>query len=211
MNNKKCVIVADDHSIVRRGIHLLFSRIDSSFDVIEADTFPRTIELLKTRQPDLVVLDINLPGGNSSKMMAEIMSISPHCKVLVFTSYEEDVYAEAFLRAGALGYVNKLSPENDIEDAIKTTLEGKTYVSPQFQSKLKDRTSKKGINPLNHLSKRELEVGRLLAAGDGNLLIMEQLNLKPSTISTYKQRIFQKLKVNNIAELISTFNKYDVD
>lgn len=211
MNNKKCVIVADDHSIVRRGINLLFSRIDNGFDIVEADSFPRTIELLKTKHPELIVLDINLPGGNSSKMMAEIMAISPHCKVLVFTSYDEDVYAEAFLRAGALGYVNKLSPEEDIEDAIKTTLDGKTYVSPQFQSKLKDCTSKKGINPLNQLSKRELEVGRLLAAGDGNLLIMEQLNLKPSTISTYKQRIFQKLKVNNIAELISTFNKYDVD
>jgi DNA-binding NarL/FixJ family response regulator len=209
MDTKK-IIIADDHSIVRRGVVMLLKRLGIKQEVVETSTFEGVLEICKHVDPELIVLDINLPGGNSSKMISDILEHRPHSKILVFTSYEEDVYAEAFLQLGALGYVNKLSSEEDIEAAIQTTLASKTYISDAFAQKLKERRPGQSTNLIKSLSERELEIGRLMAEGKGNLDITQKLGLKASTISTYKQRIFFKLNVGNIADLIAVFKKYDV-
>ncbi len=211
MSSTKRIIIADDHSIVRRGVVMLLNRLNINNNIIESSTFDEVLKICDNEEPELIILDINLPGGNSSKMISDILVRQPHCKILVFTSYEEDVYAEAFLQLGALGYVNKLSSEDDIETAIQTTLTNKTFISKAFAQKLKERRPGKSTNPIKSLSERELEIGRLLAKGKGNLDITQELGLKASTISTYKQRMFFKLNVSNIADLIAIFKKYDVE
>jgi two-component system response regulator FimZ (fimbrial Z protein) len=204
------VLITDDHSVVRRGARLLLQRLEMPLEIFEAETFDAALEVCRNTPIDFIVLDINLPGGNRSDMVREIVQILPKVRVLVFTSYDEEVYAEPFLRAGALGYINKLSSEDEILHAIETTIRGKLFISDDMQRRIKEKGRKKTINPLGMLSRRELEVGRLLASGKGNLEIKNETGLQPSTISTYKKRIFRKLSVDNIAEMFEVFQKFDV-
>ncbi|TVQ76872.1 MAG: DNA-binding response regulator [Flavobacteriales bacterium] len=208
---KKHVVVTDDHSIVRRGAMLLLNKLDKNLQIHEAEDFDSTLKLCQDYPVEYIILDVNLPGGNRSDMVRELIAHAPNVKVLVFTSYDEDIYAEPFLRAGAVGYINKLSSEEEIMHAIEQTMNGKLFISEEMQQKIKEKGKKKTINPLGMLSKRELEVGRLLANGKGNLEIKNQTGLQPSTISTYKMRIFKKLEIENIAELFEVFQKFDVN
>ncbi|MCC5917361.1 MAG: response regulator transcription factor [Cryomorphaceae bacterium] len=204
------VLVADDHSIVRRGAIILLQRMEENFIVHQAENLEDAVGICSEHPIRLVILDIKLPGGNHSNMVREILGVNSKCKILVFTSYEEEAYAEAFLRAGALGFINKLSSEDDIAKAIETTLAGRLYISDNLKEKIKAKGKNKSVNPLSTLSTREMEVARLLSVGKGNLEIKNEIGLQPSTISTYKMRIFRKLNVDNIADLIDTFRRYDV-
>ena len=122
---------------------------------------------------------------------------------------DEDIYALRYLNAGASGYLNKGSNEDEMKQALKSMMVSGKYITQNIKDRILDSyISKKPINPLEQLSNREVEVARLLIKGFGNLEIAEMLNIKKSTVSTFKNRIFEKLEIDNLADLIDFFNLY---
>ena len=205
MHSNYKILVADDHFIVRTGISLVLRAAFEGAAITQAQDFEAAIHLLGTAPFDLLLLDIDLPGGNTAKMISHIKDANAKVKIVMFSAYDEETYAPRYLRAGASGYVNKLSAEEEIVEAVRAVLEHGEYKNP----KLNLATNKKDDNPLSILSKREYEIMSLLVRGEGNLEIVNLLNIQMSTVSTYKKRIFEKLNVSNLPSLIEIFKIYD--
>jgi len=202
-------LVADDHSIVRQGISLLIKELFFNAKIYPSGTFKETLHVLRNTQIDLLVLDINFPDGNSLSILAEAKTLQPNLKILIFSAYEEDLYALRYLNAGASGYLNKGSSEEEIKMALQSMMVSGKYITQNIKDRILDSyISKKPLNPLEQLSDREVEVARLLIKGYGNMEIAELLHIKKSTVSTFKNRIFEKLDIDNLAELIDIFQLY---
>ena len=203
------ILIADDHSVVRQGVALILREAFNSVNIYHAESFSEISEILKKQSINLILLDINLPGGNNVGMINNIKEIQSSIKVLMFSAYDEDQYAVRYIHAGVDGYLNKLSSEDKIIEAVSEILRGGRY----FSDKIKDRVFESVINktpenPLESLSNREMEIADLLAKGEGNLEIANRLDIKMSTVSTYKSRIFEKLGINNVVSLAEKFNIY---
>jgi len=202
------ILLVDDHSVVRHGVSVLLKKAFDGVTVTHADSFEDLLTKLSEKQ-DLLFLDINLPGGNSTKMVEEIRSSHPNLLIMMFSAYDESRYALRYIHAGANGFLNKYSKDEEIIKAVKSLLETGKYVSDVVKEIiLENALFKKPINPLEKLSDREIEVAELLVNGDGNLEISNKLNIQMSTVSTFKTRIFDKLGINNIVKLIEILNVY---
>lgn len=203
------ILIADDHAIVRYGVSLLIKDIYPNSIIYECDNFDEAIKMLGNLQMNLVILDINIPGGNNLRMIDVIRLKQPAIKVLMFTAYDEHIFASRYLQAGADGYLVKDSPEEEISKAIRAVLNNELYVSDSikqdFLYRLAGRKNSEG-NVLQQLSNRETEVMQLLIKGNSTADICKLLNLQASTVSTYKTRIFEKLGIKNIVELIEKYN-----
>lgn len=201
------ILIVDDHLVVRTGVTIILQNEIDNLDVSYASNFSETIKELNNNIYDLIILDINIPGGKNTVMISDIRSILPDVKILMFSAHEEESYALRYLDAGANGYLNKLSGENKIVGAVKTIIETGKYISPEIANKLaSNELNNCYLNPFDKLSKREIEIVKLLVKGNGNLEISNHLNIQMSTVSTYKNRVFEKLKLNNLVELIEIFN-----
>ena len=201
------ILIVDDHLVVRTGVTIILQNEIDNLNISYASNFLETINLLNHAVFDLIILDINIPGGKNTVMISDIRSILPDVKILMFSAHEEESYALRYLDAGANGYLNKLSGENKIVGAVKTIIETGKYISPEIANKLaSNELNNCYLNPFDKLSKREIEIVKLLVKGNGNLEISNHLNIQMSTVSTYKNRVFEKLKLNNLVELIEIFN-----
>lgn len=208
--NNFTFLIADDHSIVRQGVSLLIKELFFNAKIHQAGTFKETLKVLRENKTDLLILDINFPDGNSLNIIADIKTIQPDVKILVFSAYDEDIYALRYLNAGASGYLNKGSSEEEMKQALKSMMVSGKYITQNIKDRILDSyISKKPINPLELLSNREVEVARLLIKGYGNMEIAEHLNVKKSTVSTFKNRVFEKLEIDNLADLIDLFQLYN--
>lgn len=207
--NDYTFLIADDHSVVRQGISLIVKELYTNAKILTASNFKEIFTILKDTKVDLMVLDINFPEGNSIGIVADILHMQPNVKVLVFTAYDENFYALRYLDAGASGFLNKGCEEEEIKRAITSIFTSGKYVTKNIKEKILDTyMSKKPINPLEKLSAREVEVAKLLIKGYGNLEISELLQIKKTTVSTFKIRIFDKLEIANLPSLIELFNFY---
>lgn len=205
------ILLADDHGIVRIGASLIIKEVLGDYTIIEeATTFDQALDLLKKNAFNLIVLDINLPGGNNINMIDAIKLRSPSVKILVFSSYDESVFAIRYIKAGANGYLNKESSESELKKAIVGILNGGIYMSEALKDKqlLDMATNKPSTNELENLSNRELEVINLLIKGNTTSEIAEKLSIRLNTVSTYKSTIYQKMEVNNLVDLISKVKLY---
>jgi len=207
MANK--ILVVDDHLIVRMGISIVLKKGIENLNIWNAENYIDALSILKEKFFDLVILDIGIPGGKNIGMIEEIRAIQPNVKILIFSALEENLYACRYILSGANGYLNKLSKEDKIIEATKAILEKGKYIQPEIVNKIVESTLNKiPLNPLDTLSKREFEIAELIVAGEGNLEICNKLSIEMSTVSTYKNRVFEKLKVTNIVELIEIFKIY---
>ena len=205
------VLITDDHDIVRLGSSMVIREMYHNANIQQATDMSETIQLLSSKEFELLLLDINMPGGNNIKMIDEVLSIQPEIKILVFSSYEESIYALRYLQAGASGFINKNSNKEELKNAITSILEKGRYMSPEISNLFLEnitsgKASKINANPLNLLSNREMDVAKFLVKGLSILEISKEMNLKNSTISTYKTRVFEKLQLDNIPDLIEVFN-----
>lgn len=206
------ILLADDHSVVRQGTSLLLKRILEDVIIFQAATISESLDLIKEKQIELFILDAHFPEGSSLKLITQVKEIQPTCKILMFSALDEEMYAMRFINAGADGYLNKLSSENQILEAVRTMLTTGKYVSPAVKEKIVNSVLYDQLqNPFDILSDRELEIARLLVDGCGNLEISNSLNLRKSTVSTYKNRIFEKLKISNVVSLITLFRTHNED
>ena len=209
-NLPKTILLADDHSVVRQGIAMILKEAYKDLTILHAADFEEALKLLRANSVYLIVLDISIPEGKGVQMVELVKEVSPDIKILIFSAYEEDLYAMRYLKAGAEGYLNKLSSESEFKQAFKSMLEEGTYMSDAIKQKIITSTLKKeSDNPLDILSNREIEIARLLVKGEGNLEIANRLNLQNSTVSTYKNRIFEKLSISNTVALVSLLQAYD--
>ncbi|MCC9019695.1 MULTISPECIES: response regulator transcription factor [Flavobacterium] len=208
-SNNYSFLVADDHSVVRQGVSLMIKELFSNALIHKAGNFKDTLTILKEQSIDLLILDVNFPDGNSISIITEIKSIQPEVKILIFSAYDENIYAMRYLNAGASGYLNKETSEEEMKNAISSMILSGKYITQNLKDRILDSyISKKPTNPLDVLSNREIEVAQLLIKGYGNLEIIEHLNIKKTTVSTYKNRIFEKLEIDNLADLIKVFHLY---
>ena len=210
MNNNRKILLADDHSVVRHGISLILKESFENLVIAHAEDFLKVLGQIKEQTFDLVVLDISIPEGKGIQMVEIIKEIQPDVKILIFSAHEEELYALRYLKAGADGYLNKLSSDIEFREAFTSMIKNGNYVSQSIKNKIVSNTlNKKSDNPLEALSNRELEIARLLVRGEGNLEIANKLKLQNSTVSTYKNRIFEKLTINNTVALVTLFKSYD--
>jgi DNA-binding NarL/FixJ family response regulator len=149
---------------------------------------------------DLVILDVNINGVENIKIMNKIKSIQKKLKILIFSSHDEKQYGVRYIQNGADGYLNKFCSEDKIVSVVKEVLDSGMFYSKDLKAKLNAK-SKKHSNTIENLSNREFEIAQLLVNGYGNLEISNKLEIQMSTVSTYKNRIFDKLDINNVVAL----------
>ena len=197
------ILIADDHLVVRAGIKIILSKAFDSLQIEEAQDYEETKNKVQKTNFDLLILDINMPGSKNKEMIKELREIDNNLRILIFSGYDSETYAVQYIIAGANGYINKLFSENKIVEAVKSIIETDYYYPPNIVNKIiKASSDKNQFLPLKKLSKRELEIANLLVQGDGNIEISNKLNIQMSTVSTYKNRIFEKLSIKKLVDLI---------
>jgi len=207
----KKILLVEDHAIVRLATRFLILDLLNPVVVHEAGSFSETLAQLTNNQVDLVVLDINIPDGEGFNMIPKIREIQPRVLVMIFSSLEEEIYALHYIKAGANGFLSKNASQEEIKKAILSMLEVGNYISMAVQQQLLRNTLENkpnGENPLEHLSQRELEVMDMLIEGYWTKEIAIKLNLTESSVSTYKARIFEKLKVSTLIEMFKKVQFY---
>ena len=203
------IILADDHSVVRQGVALILKSYFKDIEVRNAQDFAEVLSVLKKFDAEIILLDINILGGNTTAMIDSIRKVNKKIYILMFSAYQESNYALRYIQAGANGYLSKEAPEEVIAEAINSLLTtGKYYSNTVKEKILENAFYNTPLNPLELLSEREIGVAELMVKGDGNLEIANKMNIQVTTVSTYRSRIFEKLKISNIVSLIEIFNVY---
>lgn len=206
------ILLVDDHSIVRTGLKLLINDFLPHSNLDEAFDGESALQKVKQINYDLVIMDVNMPHTDSFGTLQAILAVKPSTKVIMFSMNAEEIYAKRYLKLGAKGYVKKDASNEEIENAINTVLNDKNYISPSLTQKfLSGLLSKnEAENPFDKLSSREFEIVQHLAKGDSVAEISKKLNVHTSTVGTHKGRIFEKLRVHNVVELMHLAEAHNV-
>jgi DNA-binding NarL/FixJ family response regulator len=203
----KRFLIIDDHEVVRSGVASVIKNDYLICEIKEASNEEEAWSILKKNEFDLAILHIHMPGSDALAFTEKIKTFYPDTKVLIFSMGAEHIYAKRFLNAGASGFVPKDSGLAELRKGIQLSLENKKYISENLASLLVDSLQlKQKVNPFENLSARELEVLALLVKGNTVTGISNSLNLSLSSANTYKRRIFQKLNINNLVDLIQLAN-----
>lgn len=203
INKKHRIFIVDDHPLMREGLK---ARIEAQDDMVvcgEADDGPDAVEQLDSAQPDLLIVDLALKTTHGLELVKALKS---RFKILIVTAYDEALYAERALRAGALGYVNKQEAQEKIIDAVREVLAGRHYLSHQATQRLLAAVSgnRSGGNlddPVKCLTDRELQVFELIGQGKSTSAIAKQLRLSVHTIDSHRENIRHKMQLANGSEL----------
>jgi two-component system invasion response regulator UvrY len=196
------VILCDDHAVVRRGIREMLSEAVDIQVVAEAGSYAEVREALRSHPCDVLVLDLNLPGRGGLEVLASLRESGSSVKVLIVSMFPEDQYAIRCLRAGAQGYLNKAGEPGELVTAVRTVAQGRKYVTPDVAQMLVENLSAPTDEALHAaLSERELQTLLKIASGKRLSDIAEELMLSPKTVSVYRARVLEKLKLSNNAEL----------
>ena len=199
------IMIVDDHPSTRDGLVI---RIDLEPDLEvcgEADDVEQALHIVHEMCPDLVVVDISLKTGSGIDLVKLLKQQHPRVKTLVWSMYDESLYAERALRAGASGYINKQRVTDSIIEAIRTILRGDLYLSQELSAKMLHRAiqgkASVACSPVDSLSDRELETFRLIGSGMTTKEIARRMRLSPKTIETYRARIKEKIEIDDMAAL----------
>lgn len=196
------ILIADDHAIVRRGLKQILTETADMVVAGEAHNGQELLEKMRSDQWDVIVLDISMPGRGGLDILKQLKSERPKLPVLMLTIHPEDQYAVRVLRAGASGYLTKESAPDHLVEAIRKVARGGKYISPHLAERLAFNLEPISERPLHEaLSDREFQVLRLIASGKTVKEIGEELSLSVKTISTYRTRILEKMKMKNNAEM----------
>ena len=202
------ILLADDHSMIRQGMEFMIEDLNINHTIFHASNLEQVTTIIETHKIDLLVIDAHFPDGNSLAIIPQIKQGQPYIKILIFSGLEEEEYAIKFLNIGANGFLSKLSEEDEIGKALQSILDTGRYISNKTQNLLLDSLNKpQELNKLEKLTQRELEIASMYAQGLGNLEIANSLDLKQNTVSTVKKRIFDKLEVSNLIELVEIIKK----
>lgn len=210
---KTQILVIDDHGIVKVGIEYITAKVLNA-ETWGVENLAEARKILLKRVMDLIVLDIGVSDWEGLSVIEDLKKIAPRARILVCSAHNETVYALRCIDAGADGYVQKTVDQEEIRKAIVTVLSGGQYISERMrdyimESRLNQRNNGEDKNPLTILTDREMEVCEFLRKGLRISEIAHQMRLHTSTISTYKTKIFQKMKVRSVNMLVDKLRLYD--
>jgi two-component system response regulator NreC len=193
------IVLADDHAVVRAGLRLLLDG-EPDFEVVaEAGDIEAAGRYVRGHHPDVLVLDLNMPGGSSLEAIPAIRAESPATQIVVLTMQQEPAFAREALSGGALGYVLKEAADEELVEAVRLAAAGKSYLNPRLGARI---ASEPPPGPPDDLSEREVDVLRLIALGHTNAEIAQQLYLSVRTVETHRSHIQQKLSLSTRADLV---------
>jgi two-component system response regulator NreC len=193
------IVIADDHTVVRSGLRMLFEGENDLEVVAEASDVESARRCVRGHHPSILVLDLNMPGGSSLEAIPLIRQESPDTQIVVLTMQQEPAFARAALAAGALGYVLKEAAEDELVEAVRRAAVGDSYLNPRLGARI---ASEPPPGPPDDLSNREVDVLRLIALGHTNAEIAEQMYLSVRTVETHRSHTQQKLGLSTRAELV---------
>ena len=192
------IVLADDHTVVRRALRVLLEE-EPGFEVVaEADDANAAIRYLRGHKPDVLILDLNMPGRPSLEAIPDMKEASSETKIVVLTMQKEPAFARQALQLGVIGYLLKEAADDELVQAVRSAVAGETYLQPTLGAKLAAEPE----NTASDLSERETDVLRLIALGHTNAEIAEQLYISVRTVETHRAHIQQKLGVSSRAELV---------
>lgn len=208
------IVICDDQAVVREGLEMILNA-DNDIEVVGlAEDGLRAFELAKEKKPDLVLMDLNMPAMNGIQATREISKHLPDIKVLVLTTFGEDDLVFDAVRSGAVGYLLKGTPRQELVAAVKGTVAGDSHIDPSIGGKLLAQVAKSSGGTQStlavELSERELEVLRLIAQGFTNADIAERLHLTKGTVRNYVSAILGKLDVNDRTQAAVLAIKYNL-
>jgi DNA-binding NarL/FixJ family response regulator len=195
------VLLVDDHAVVRAGYRQLLSNRPDLAVVGEADSGEMACRLFVELSPDVVAMDLTLPGISGLEAIRRIIAREPRARILVFSMHEETVFVDQAIGAGARGYLGKGSVPDMLVDAIRAVASGKTYLEPVLAQRLAFQKTRDRDSPFTQLSTREFEICCLLAEGCNTSEIAKRLSLSYKTVANYSSQIKSKLNVGTVAEL----------
>ncbi|MHB8691414.1 MAG: response regulator [Solirubrobacteraceae bacterium] len=195
------IVIADDHSVVRRGLRQLLDAEEGFEVVAEAGDVETARRYVRGHRPDVLVIDLNMPGGPSIAAIPSMREEAPQTSIVVLTMQSEPAYARQALSAGALGYVLKEAADVELIEAIRAAAAGESYLNPRLGAKVAAEPLAGGAP--GGLSDREVEVLRMIALGRTNAQVAEDLFLSVRTVETHRAHIQQKLGLSDRSELVS--------
>ncbi len=196
------IVIVDDHTVVRRGISQILSDNDDMEVVGEAANAGDMMQVLRSVGCDVLVLDISMPGKNGLDALKSVRKEWPRLQVLMLSMYPEDQFAMRAFRAGAAGYLTKHSPPEKVVEAVRRLASGKKYITPEIAESMAEILDvNPDLSPHELLSDREFQTMQLIAGGKTLTEIAEVLCISPKTVSVYRARLLEKMKLKNNSEL----------
>ncbi|MCP4126525.1 MAG: response regulator [Gammaproteobacteria bacterium] len=206
------VMLVDDHELVRTGFRLILDNMPDVLVVGEADSGESALKQIPELKPDLVLMDVNMPGIGGIEATRRIRRNYPDIQVIAITVHSDAPFPSKLHQAGALGYLTKGCPASEMSDAIKAVASGKPFLSAEVAQKL-SLARLTGVDselPFESLSRREMQVMMLIVQGSKNQDISDTMCVSPKTVSTYRHRLFEKLGIETDAELTLLAIRYGV-
>lgn len=211
MNKKIKILIAEDHGLVREAWDIILNA-DPRFTVIGlAENGEKALELAKQLRPDIVIMDINMPGMDGFEATKQIRTYSPGSKILAVSIHSAPVYAQLMLKNGAMGYITKNSKRAELFMAILEITSGKKYICNEIRNNLSDDLAYGSNRPestINKLTKREIEIIELIKMGNSSKVIANKLHLAAKTVDVHRYNILKKLKLKNSSALVNFINVY---
>ena len=201
------IFIADDHAVLRAGLRLLLQTQDDMEVVGEAGDFAETLAQLHTVQPDIITLDLSMPGGLGLKALERIRDTAPASRVIVLTMHDDPAYLRTALAMGACGYVVKSAADTELISAIRAVSQGRVFVDARSSTTTSGTTTAQPAaaiqakSQFDTLSAREKEVLVLIAQGHTNQAVADRLDLSVKTVESYRSRLMEKLGLKNRADL----------
>ena len=196
------VLLADDHSVVRQGFRLLLS-LQDDIDVIgEAASGSEAVSLCRTLGPDVLILDVQMPGMNGVEATRQIMQEMPGTNILILSMHKDAIYVRETLRAGAKGYLLKDAIDKDLIEAVRAVARGDGFLSPAVSATVLEDYQKHVTDPLDLITNRERQILTLLAEGKTSKDIASELNISVYTVDAHRSRIMKKLQLRTIGDVI---------
>ena len=195
------VLIADDHDMVRHSFTLVLSEVEDITISGEAKTGEAAVKLVKQDPPDVVLMDVRMPGIGGLEATKRILAHRPSTKVIGLSGYNDGTYPGMFIRAGAMGYVTKDVGVDDLVEAIKTVYRGEAYLSGEVARRVAEMGNNSNDNPFDALSERELQIALMLVECYQAPEIANKLGIAAKTVGIYKQRVFEKLDLHSDVEL----------
>lgn len=199
------VLLADDHSLFRAGVHALLSNIDGVEVVGEADSGRKALDMVRARTPDVVLMDIAMPEMNGLETTTRVTKEFPGVRVIMLSMHAGEEYVMQALRAGASGYLLKDAATSELELAVRAVARGETYLTPTISKRVIDdylmrTTGSQG--PVDQLTKRQREILQLIAKGYTSKEMAQMLALSPKTIETHRTQLMKQLDIHDVAGLV---------
>jgi len=194
------VVIADDHAVVRTGLKMVLDAEEGIEVVAEAGDVEAALRTVRAYHPDVLVLDLNMPGESSLQAIPRFLEQAPETAIVVLTMQQDPAFAREALRSGARGYVLKEAADAELVQAVRMATQGRTYLNPELGARMAAEPPPSG--PPDDLTERELEVLKLIALGHTNGEIASQLYLSVRTVESHRAHIQQKVRRSSRAELV---------